>query len=210
MKLYVISGCPYCAKVQYLLEAKRVPHERVTVPTEDRSEVEKISGQSKVPVLADGEQVVVDSTAIARHLEERFPEPALRPQGDGLAGLSDLIEDWSDEVFASHLYDYAWEKYKPQEEGPTDHALMERALRQIEVDMGMLGVVLRQRPFLLGESPSVADAAVWGCLKIVRDGKLLEMKATWKPVADWLDRMDQRVAVRLDLSYIDKHRRRTL
>lgn len=211
MKLYVINtGCPYCVKAEFVLEAKRVAYERVIVPSEDRSLVQQISGQSKVPVLVDEGRVVADSTAIARYLEEAVPEPALRPKQEDLAGLSDLLEDWSDEVFVGHVSDYAWEKYKPEDEGPADHALMERALRQIEGDMEMLGSVLRQRPFLLGESPCVADAAIWACLKIVRDGRLLDMKAAWKPVSDWLDRMDRRVPVRLDLSYIEKHRRRSL
>jgi glutathione S-transferase len=211
MKLYVINtGCPYCVKAEFVLEAKRAAYEKIVVPTEDRSLVQQISGQGKVPVLVDDSHVVSDSTAIARYLEETIPEPALRPKQEDLAGLSDLLEDWSDEVFVGHVFDYAWEKYKPEDEGPPDYALMERALRQIEADMEMLCAVLRHRPFLVAESPCAADAAIWACLKLVRDGKLLDMKAAWTPVSDWLDRMDQRVPVRVDLSYIEKHRRRSL
>jgi glutathione S-transferase len=210
MQLYVISSCPYCVKAQYILEAKRAKYDIVTVPTEDRSRIQEISKQEKVPVLVDGERVVPDSTDIARHLDEKLPEPLMRAPGGRPPGVSDLIEDWSDEIFATHLYDYAWEKYKPEEEGQTDHALMDHTLRLIEIDMRMLCEVLRHRAFLVAdEAPSVADAAVWSCLKVVRDGKLLEMKPAWQPVTDWLARMDERVPVTLDLTYIDQHRRRT-
>ncbi|MEE9217859.1 MAG: glutathione S-transferase family protein [Acidobacteriota bacterium] len=208
MQLYVISACPYCVKAQYVLQSKGVKYETITVPTEDRSKITEISGQEKVPVLVDGQQVVSDSTEIARYLEEKFPEPPLRAVAGVPPGLSDLLEDWSDEVFAGHVFDYAWEKYKPEEEGPTDHALMERSMRLIDADMRMLCEALHQQAFLLGGQPSVADAAVWSCLKIARDGKLLDMKPSWGPVNEWLQRMDERVAVQLDLSYIDEHRRR--
>ncbi|MGZ8716476.1 MAG: glutathione S-transferase N-terminal domain-containing protein, partial [Gaiellaceae bacterium] len=40
----------------------------------DRSAVEAVSGQSLVPVLVDGDEVVTDSPAIVALLEERFPE----------------------------------------------------------------------------------------------------------------------------------------
>ncbi len=50
------------------------------------------SGQGKVPVLQDGDTVVVDSWDIARYLEAKAPAPALFPKGEAEA------KDFADEV----------------------------------------------------------------------------------------------------------------
>jgi glutathione S-transferase len=44
----------------------------VPYPREQRTEVVAASGQPRVPVLVDGDEVLVDSRRIVRHLYERF------------------------------------------------------------------------------------------------------------------------------------------
>ena len=49
------------------------------VPGVGQIDVFRLSGQRQVPVLVDGDTVVADSSAIARHLETLEPDPASFP-----------------------------------------------------------------------------------------------------------------------------------
>jgi glutathione S-transferase len=58
---------------------KDVPVEWIDIDPDDRSPVQNLSGQSLVPVLVAGDEVVSDSPQILDWLEDRFPEPSLMP-----------------------------------------------------------------------------------------------------------------------------------
>lgn len=73
-RLYHRWKCPWCAAARQGIENVGVEVELVEVPypREERVEVLRLSGQSKVPVLVDGDEVVVDSRRIVRHVYERY------------------------------------------------------------------------------------------------------------------------------------------
>ncbi|MFB6112915.1 MAG: glutaredoxin family protein [Halodesulfurarchaeum sp.] len=56
-RLYVLPGCPYCQKVERVLDDLDLEYEEVIVPSqhEKRTDVKEISGQTGVPVLVDPE-----------------------------------------------------------------------------------------------------------------------------------------------------------
>ncbi len=54
---------------------KGVPIEWIDIDPDDRAAAVELSGQSLVPVLIAGDEVVSDSPRILDWLEERFPEP---------------------------------------------------------------------------------------------------------------------------------------
>lgn len=106
--LYQFTLSPYCIKVRRILECKRLAYRTIEVNPLTRGEVRRISGQARVPVLvetADGGQttVVADSTAIAVHLDEVAPEPAVYPSDPSERARVALLEDWADETFARDL-----------------------------------------------------------------------------------------------------------
>lgn len=70
MKLYHRWKCPWCAAVRQGAENVGVELELIEVPRprEERDQVEAVSGQRRVPVLVDGDVVVVESRRIVRHL----------------------------------------------------------------------------------------------------------------------------------------------
>lgn len=74
MRLYHRWKCPWCAAARQAIENVGAEVELVEVPYPrgERVEVRELSGQSKVPVLVDGDEVVVDSRRIVRHLYERY------------------------------------------------------------------------------------------------------------------------------------------
>ncbi|MGM0501974.1 MAG: glutathione S-transferase family protein [Bacillota bacterium] len=76
MLLHQFQSCPYCIKVRNKLEELGLDYETREVPRDrsQRNKIKELSGQLKVPVLEDGEQVIHDSTAIVRYLEENYGE----------------------------------------------------------------------------------------------------------------------------------------
>ena len=99
MRLYHRWKCPWCAAVRQGIENVGVEVELVEVPypREERDEVWEISGQRRVPVLVDGDEVVVDSRRIVRHLYERyggerFARSAAELAGDVDGDVADICE----------------------------------------------------------------------------------------------------------------------
>lgn len=74
MRLYHRWKCPWCAAARQGIENVGAEVELVEVPypRDERVEVVAVSGQARVPVLVDGDEVIVDSRRIVRHLYERY------------------------------------------------------------------------------------------------------------------------------------------
>ena len=87
MRLYHRWKCPWCAAARQAIENVGVEVELVEVPypREERDEVMALSGQRRVPVLVDGDEVVVDSRRIVRHLYERYGGEAFAASAAELA-----------------------------------------------------------------------------------------------------------------------------
>ena len=67
LRLYRIQHSTNVERVALALAHKGLEAESVWIERGDR-EVKKVSGQTLVPVLVDGEEVVADSTQILEHL----------------------------------------------------------------------------------------------------------------------------------------------
>ncbi len=70
MRLYHRWKCPWCAAARQAIENVGAAVELVEVPYDraERDVVVAASGQARVPVLVDGDTVVIDSRHIVRHL----------------------------------------------------------------------------------------------------------------------------------------------
>ncbi|HEU4402091.1 MAG TPA: glutathione S-transferase family protein [Candidatus Polarisedimenticolia bacterium] len=79
LELYEIFWSHFCEKSRWCLDFKRLPHLRVRVNPFTRREARALGARGDVPVLRDGERVVVGSDAIAAYLEVKWPEPPLFP-----------------------------------------------------------------------------------------------------------------------------------
>ncbi|ADB61301.1 glutaredoxin [Haloterrigena turkmenica DSM 5511] len=79
--MYELPGCPYCAKVRSKLDDLDLEYDVIEVPRshDERTEVEKVSGQTGVPVITDEENGVEgmsESDDIVEYLEETYGEGA--------------------------------------------------------------------------------------------------------------------------------------
>jgi glutathione S-transferase len=130
----------YVERVALAAGHKGVPIEWIDVDPDDRSHVEKLSGQPLVPVLIAGDEVVSDSPRILDWLEERFPEPSLLPSEPAQRATVRIFTDWFNRVwktFPNGINDGVGD--------PAAHtAEMRRAITWFES-------LLQTRDFLFGE-----------------------------------------------------------
>ncbi|MCH8271773.1 MAG: glutathione S-transferase N-terminal domain-containing protein [Candidatus Marinimicrobia bacterium] len=74
IELYATDYCPFCTVVKEALEELELDFTVVSVPSPQhlRTEVKELSGQSLVPVIVDGENVVNDSRRIIQYLKSKY------------------------------------------------------------------------------------------------------------------------------------------
>ena len=87
-----------------VLEAKALKYKAKEItPGIGQVAIFRLSGQRQVPVLVDGENVISDSTAIIRYIEEINPEPKLIPEDPKEEGIMHLLENWADTTLAQSV-----------------------------------------------------------------------------------------------------------
>lgn len=77
VEFYKLPGCPYCAKVQRVLDELEVPYETIQVPASHakRDAVKAITGRTQVPVIVDPNQGLDgldESDRIVEYLRETY------------------------------------------------------------------------------------------------------------------------------------------
>ncbi len=96
--LYHFSVSHYCEKVRWALLHKRIPHKcKVLLPGLHRKKMEKVSGQSSVPVLTDGKHSIAGSMKIMSYLDEEYPRFSLTPENQADAERALEWEQWADD-----------------------------------------------------------------------------------------------------------------
>ena len=198
IRLYRAPWSTNCERVALALAHKGVEVEAVVIEYSDRSPVERVSGQPLVPVIADGDEVVHDSTAILRHLERRFPEPRLFPTDPTGAAEMDVFLSWFNEVWKAAPNAVAEELEKDE----PDNGAIESGARTLGGSLDTFDRLLDRREFLLGGRLSAADCAAFPFIKYARgrdpeDDELFhrvldEHQTTdgHPRLAEWIDRVD--------------------
>jgi glutathione S-transferase len=94
VKVYSVPFSTNCERVALAAGHKGVELEWIEVPYDDRSEIERVTGQTLVPVLVDGDTVLNDSPTIMRRLDERFPQAPLWPSDESRRAEVDVFCEW--------------------------------------------------------------------------------------------------------------------
>ena len=132
----------------------------IDVEETDRSPVVAASGQDLVPVLLDGGETIVDSTAIIEHLERRFPEPLLFPADEARRAEVDVFVDWFNRVWKRPPNAIAAEIERDE----PDTAKVNRLSAQMAGALDRFESLLAGRPYLFDEF-GVADCIAFPFLK---------------------------------------------
>jgi glutathione S-transferase len=93
---------PFSTNVERIALAaghKGIAIDWVDVDPDDRSPVDAVSGQTLVPVLVHGDEVVTDSPRILDWLEARVPEPPLYPREPALRAAATVFVQWFNRVW---------------------------------------------------------------------------------------------------------------
>ena len=194
----ILSGplSMFGAKVQIAALEKGVDFELIMVPftkgdayEPKHPDVLRINPvKQQVPVLIDAEVELFDSTQIFEYLEDRYPTPALWPQGIAERARARQLEQKSDEVFFPNVIKLFGLQHDMQSAPAV--AACAGCARFYEEMEGLLAT----RDYLAGPY-SFADIAFYmACIFADRKGARMT-QATPRLLA-WRSRMGERPAVR--------------
>ncbi|WP_437807826.1 glutathione S-transferase family protein [Sorangium sp. So ce1078] len=196
----------FAEKVRRILAYKKIAWRSVEQPMmAPKPELTPLTGgYRRVPVLQIGADVYCDTACIARRLEELRPAPACFPPGQ--AGLAGLIEDWADHRLTSQILPPVVVDMFPvlppgilADRAAMSPALSKdaifqaapHALSQALLSLDRLDGQLRDRPFLLGDGFSIADAACFHPLWFMRHSARLFAAVEARPaLAAWFARIE--------------------
>jgi maleylacetoacetate isomerase len=160
LRVFRIPFSTNVERVSLALAHKGLDVDWEDVDPADRSPVERVSGQSLVPVLVDGGRVVFDSTLILRYLEELQPAPALFPGDEARRAHLDVFLDWFNRVWKRPPNEIEAERGKPD----PDRARIDKLGRELTGSLDVFEAMLAGRDYLFGEF-SAADCAAFPFLK---------------------------------------------
>jgi glutathione S-transferase len=205
MRLWRAPFSTNVERVALALAHKGLEVESVWISYADRSPVERVSGQSLVPVLElDDGSVVCDSMQIVKVLEERFPAAPLYPADFAGRAATMRFVDWFDGVWK-----VAPNALEAEIAGPAPD--VERVGVLADAMAGALDVLERMlggHPYLLGDEFSAADCAAYPFLKYAlwrdpADDELFHrVLDSYQQLGDdhprltaWIERIDERPRV---------------
>lgn len=195
MKLYQFNYSPYAQKVRGALSLLGLEYETVEVPRGDRHELAELTGgYIQVPVLQDDDgALVTDSRRITRYLDQRFPG---RLVPDSQVAAVWAYADWCDTTLENTIFRIGSPAVRAGMRDPWDRALFQ-FVKERKFGAGCIDdwaaqtqsliteanelleptvSQLRRDPFVLGEQPTLADAALYGELMMLKvaDAGLLD------------------------------------
>ncbi|MFL6038216.1 MAG: glutathione S-transferase family protein [Gaiellaceae bacterium] len=198
-RVWLIPFSTNVERVSLALGHKGVSAEAIAVDPDDRSEVVRVSGQELVPVADFDGEIVVDSPAILRRLEELRPDPPLWPTASARRAELDIFIDWFNRVW----------KVAPNaiaemiEGGAPDQFAIDAHAAEMAAALGAFEALLDGRDYLFGDALSAADCAAFPFLKyaamrdptdddlfhrVLEDYQLLGDEHT--NVRAWIERVD--------------------
>jgi glutathione S-transferase len=201
LRLYRAPFSTNVERVALALAHKGLEVESVVISYEDRSPVLEVSGQGLVPVLVDGDEVVVDSIRILRHLESSWPDPPLFPHDTARRAELDVFLDWFNEVWkvAPNAIEAELERDRPDDDQVAAHS------RRMRASLDRFEAMLEGRDHLFGDDFSAADCAAFPFLKYAKlrdpeDDELfhrilednLRLDGGHPRLSAWIDRVNER------------------
>ena len=107
--LYQFPISHFCEKTRWNIDVKGLPYViRDLVPGLHRLTTQRAAHGGTVPVLVDRGTTVADSTAIALHLELRYPEPSLLPTEPAERARVLELEDYFDKIAGVEVRRFAY------------------------------------------------------------------------------------------------------
>ncbi|MEG3439130.1 glutathione S-transferase family protein [Pannus brasiliensis CCIBt3594] len=187
MRLLQFSTSHYCRKARLALGYKGIEYrvENLTPGLHALKLKPLTGGLTTLPVLLPEEsgqpEVVADSTRILRYLEKYAPDRSFVPEAESDRRQAWLLEDWLDESIGVATrfvyYDYRAGEGKSIDPSLSSQLVINVVRRQYKITPATVKLaserlenalfilsIWKERPYLVGNSLSVADIAASGLL----------------------------------------------
>lgn len=191
---YDVALSPFAQKVKIALKEKAIPYEtRHPALGENDPELLAANPRVEVPALKDGDVVVFDSSIVLDYLEDKWPEPALRPADPAGRARVRMLEEICDSQFEAIIWGLNEVIAFNRAEGREAERVIAHGGEEIGRLRDWLTLQLGDRDWFTGDSFGLGDIAV---LPYLMTARLFRFgPAEGSPLAAWLDRMLARLSV---------------
>jgi glutathione S-transferase len=160
MKLYDSAFSPFARKVRMVLEHKGLQFDAVDgLLRSNHGALKAVNGRIEVPVLVDGDIVVVNSADIVSYLETSYPEKPVYPRAPDARVHARAWERAADTYIDAILIDVSYWKWADRQDSMPE-GLLEAARSDLRVVYDALERELAGREFVSGPL-SIADIALF-------------------------------------------------
>ena len=188
--LYTSWFSTFARKAALGLELKGLPYQAVDGLRRDfRPQLLALNPRAEVPVLTDGDLVVVNSSDILQYLDWRYPERPLYPEAIDERVAARALERLADHRFDPIVVDCSYWKWANRHDEPpagllaAGQADLERTFDPLES-----GLASRQKPWPFGE-PGIVECAWFPNLVAVRPLGFTIDEARYPAILGWLRAM---------------------
>ncbi len=136
----------FARKAALGLELKGLPYAAVDALTREfRDELQRINPRAEVPVLRDGEMVIINSSDILQYLDWQYPQPALYPHTVAERVTARALERLADQRLDPIIVDCSYWYWAERDDQPPP-GLLEAGQRDLDSILKRLESELSQRP----------------------------------------------------------------
>jgi glutathione S-transferase len=198
---------PYCWRIRMALAHKGLDARTIPWRFTEKNALPGSPASKRVPVLVDRGKVVSESTDIAYHLENAYPNSPSLFGGPGGEAHARFVIAWSDLVLVPGIFpliaadiivhlgakDRAY--FRETREKRLGCSLeeargqRETLLPALHVSLRPLEATLKQQPFLGGDEPTYADYAVFGVFQWARCVSSLALLPPGAAIGTWMETM---------------------
>jgi len=157
VKLYNANLSPYSSRVRIAVYAKNLAVEIVSPPRGTGSaEYKRLNPIGKVPALAVDGAVIVESEVINEYLEDRSPEPSLRPADPLARARMRLLSRFAD-LYLAPVLGGLFGQMNPK---TRDEKVVAEKIAELSQRLDQLEELVVAAPYSAGAELSLADCAL--------------------------------------------------
>jgi glutathione S-transferase len=203
LTLYDNPFSPLARKVRLVLAWKGLHAVSVdALALAEHEALRAVNPRAEVPVLVDDDVVVRNSADIVAYLEDRYPNPSVRPATPAARVAARAWERLADTVLDAIVHDisiWTWPTHRRPDAPPP--GLIEAGVRDIDAILDRLETALADSEFLCG-ALSIADLALFPHLSSLRPLGIAVDAARHPRLAAWIQRLRALSIVRDDLAAV--------
>lgn len=202
MRLYGSPFSPFARKVELTLRHKGLDYDYIDAGNEAiREELARLNPRLEVPVLLDGEQVVVNSADIVAYLDYVYPERPVHPKDPAERVEARAWERLSDSTVDAITVDISLWLWAKRPDTMPD-GMLEAAREDLDGIYARLEEALGDRECIVGDALTIADLALFPHLSATRALNVPISPERFPRLTAWLERMTALPMCQADLQRV--------